>query len=297
MADYTTTGLIASIRRRGFIPQGSGTSDANLLEYATDELRSYITSFLKSIREELIVSALDVAVTSGVVPAPVRAVGAALRTIQWLDPSNNRINLPRIEPENVPAYAGLSGNPVGFYFQGNDIILLPAPTSGTLRLTYQQRPGQLVSTTACALVANVSTNTLTVAAMPTAFLDSELYDIVSGQPNFVLEGMDLSVDTVDPVGLTITFTNALPTGIHPGDYVCIAGETCIAQVPLEVHDLLAQQTAMKIAQATGSSRLAAIKAGTDELEKQMRLVLSPRADGSARYVINRSGAGIRRWVW
>ncbi len=60
-----------------------------------------------------------------------------------------------------------------------------------------------------------------------------------------------------------------------------------------MHDLLAQATAYKIAQATGSKRTDSIKAGLEDLRAQMTQILSPRSDGSARVIVSKSRVG--RW--
>lgn len=275
------------------MPAGSGLSSADILQYATEELRSYITAFLKGIREEFIITTLDVSVASGTVAAPRRAVGAALRTIGWMLSDGRERPLPRIEPESAGAYEGQTGGPVGYMFQGNSYILLPAPTTGTIRLRYQQRPGQLVATSACAEITaiNTGTKTLTFAAAPTAFSTSETFDIVSASANFTALGIDLAATGL--TSTTLVLTAAVPTGVAVGDWICLAGETCIPQVPTEVFDLLAQATAHKIAQAQGSARLPGIKAGLDDLREQMTQILSPRSDGSARVIVNRSFIG--RW--
>ncbi len=283
---------MASIRRRGFISDGSGLSLDDILQYATDEMRSYITAFLKGIREEFLVSTLDVSVTNGVVAAPVRAVGAALRTIGWVLSNGNERFLPRIEPENAGGLEGATGEPSGYMFQGNNVILLPAPTSGTVRLRYQQRPGQLVSTDACALISSDGPGALDVDTRPSGWDETLFYDIVSHVPNFTLAAMDLEGEWTSPTVFTPDVT--LDTAdVTINDYMCLAGETCIPQVPPELFDLLAQATAYKIAQAMGSQRTGNIKSGLDELEKQMTQILSPRSDGSARPVISRSRVG--RW--
>lgn len=269
-------------------------SPAQILEYATEELRSYVTAFLKGIREEFIIVLLDIAVTGGVVPAPPRAVGAALRTIGWVESNGRERPLPRIEPENAGSLEGQTADhPRGYMFQGNNFILLPAPTSGTLRLRYQQRPGQLVEVTSCAQITDIDTDTftLTFAGIPPAFTDAVLYDMVSSTPNFVALGIDQQPFTVSPTEIVF---ESLPEGLAIGDWLCLAGETCIPQVPTEVFDLLAQAAAYKIAQSTGSQRAPNIKTGLDDLHKQMTQILSPRSDGSARPVISKSRIG--RWT-
>ncbi len=288
------------MKRRGFIPSGSGLSDGDILQYATEELRSYIPAFLKGLREEFIIATLDISVTSGVVPIPARAVGAALRTIGWVQGDGRVRQLPRIEPENAGQWAGQTGEPVGYEFQGNTATLLPAPSSGTLRVSYQQRPGQLVSVDECCLVESINAGafTLTVATRPSSFVSTSppvaLMDFVSGSPNFTAYALDVSSqgwdDSTSPV---FNLSAAQLASAAVGDYLCLAGETCIPQVPLELFDLLAQATARTIAIATGSQRAPGIIAAFEKLEKDMTKLLSPRSDGSARVIVSRSRIG--RW--
>lgn len=293
--DHTTTALVAGIKRRGFIPAGSGLSATDILAYATDELESYIPALLKSIREEYLIASLDIAVSSGTVVAPERAVGAALRTISWVLTDDRDRPLPRIEPENAGCFTGQHGDPVGYMFEGNNIILLPAPTSGTLRLTYQQRPGVLVLPESCARVTSLNGgggSDVTVTPAQTSWADDLLLDVVSAAPNFPALAIDATATGASTTALN--FDGGQPTGLAIGDYVCLAGETCIPQIPTEVHGLLAQAAAHAIANATGSQRVATIKAKLDAVEAQTKVLLSPRSDGSARVVISRSRIG--RWA-
>lgn len=291
--DYTTIGLVANCKRRASLPAGSGFTTNDFLQVLSEQLRNYIPAFLKGIREEFIIAELEVAVTSATVPIPVRACGAALRTIAWQVSDGTRRNLPRIEPERRNDFQATGNEPLGYMFQGNNVILLPAATTGTLVVSYQQRPGQLVLPTSCAVVTGVDdAYTLTFDSVPSNIVDSEFMDIVACRPNFKLLGMDLSVNTV--TSTTIEFTAPYPTGILPGDFVCLAGETPIPQVPYEVHDLLAQAAAWEIATATGSTRKDAIKDALKDLREQVTMLLSPRSDGSARVIVNRSRLG-RMW--
>ncbi len=305
--DFTTTALIANVKRRCGASAGSGLTSADFLAYATAELRSYITSFLKGIREEFIIATVDVSAATSPIAAPVRAVGAASRTVGWLKSDGNVRFLPRIEPENAGGFASQTGEPQGFMLQGNDIYILPAQTSGTIRIAYQQRPGELVLPSACALITTVTvipgSSFIDVsAAIPSTFnVSSALtpFDAVSGSPNFVAYALDIdSVPELYWVTTTrATVSDALVALMSVGDYVCLAGETCIPQVPIEVVDLLAQATAAKIAQSVGSDRYQAIKQGLTDLEAQMRLLLSPRADGNTRPIISRSRIGRFNYGW
>lgn len=291
--DYTTVGLIANTRRRASLPEGSGFTDNDFLQVLSEQLRNYIPAFLKGIREEFIIAQASAAVTAATVPIPTRACGAALRTIAWTMSDGTLRDLARIEPERRNDYGSSTGEPVGYVFQGNNIILVPAATSGTLVVSYQQRPGQLVLPTSCGAITgiDVGTNTLTFDSLPSTFLDSEVYDLVASRPNFTLRGLDLSVDNI--TSTTMEFTDALPAGILPGDFVCLATETPIPQIPHEAHDLLAQAAAYNIAASTGSTRTEAIAKALKELQEQLTMLLSPRSDGSARVIVSRSRLG--RW--
>lgn len=300
-ADYTTVGLVANCKRRGFVPSGSGLTTSEILQILTEQLRNYITSFLKGIREEYVIAELDIPITSATIPVPARAVGAALRTIAWRDSGTGllRRQLSRIEPERRSDFSTAPANgesPWGYMFQGNNIILLPAVTTGTLVVSYQQRPGQLVLPTSCAeLVSLNSPDSWNVVSTPSEIQVGTLCDIVSATPNFKLLAADVEVAAVYPTA--VHFVDDLPTDLGAGDFICLANETPIAQVPYEVHDLLAQAAALEIAQATGSTRLEAIRTGLTDLRAQVTMILSPRTDGSSRPIVNRSFIGYGRGWW
>lgn len=307
-ADFTTTGLIAKVIRRGFLPPGGALSSSDILQYATDQLRSYIPAFLKDLREEYLIAKLTLTVTGPVVPAPARAVGAALRTLKWRGSDGRYIPIPRTEPERAGDFCTSGSCPRAYYFEGNNIVLLPAVSSGTLQLAYQQRPGELVLPTACARITAVDypNQQVTVAsrpglnaAAPSSFGGtSATYDLVGGTPNFVAYSLDFGAGFNTPIAFTGNIGQfndpVMPLGISVGDYLCLADETCIPQLPIELHDLVAQSAAAAIANATGSSRKDSINDALTKLEAQLTSILSPRNDGSGRAIVNRSSIGWRR---
>ncbi len=131
--DYTTVGLIANTRRRASLPEGSGFTDNDFLQVLSEQLRNYIPAFLKGIREEFIIAQASATVTAATVPIPTRACGAALRTIAWTMSDGTLRDLARIEPERRNDYGSSTGEPVGYVFQGNNIILVPAAIYFTRR--------------------------------------------------------------------------------------------------------------------------------------------------------------------
>ena len=298
---YDTNALVASVKRRGALPSGTGLSASDILQRATEELRGFIVAFLKSLREEYIIAPLTIAASGNTVAIPVRACGAALRTVQFQNnTTQGPCNLPRVEPERVYGYVPAGTVPQGFYFQGNNLIFVGCQNPvGTIFLSYQQRPGQLVFPSATGVISTItpggSTTAIACSSVPTTFTSAALYDFVSATPNFVASALDV-VASVS--GTTLTVANALvPSTLAVGDYVCLAGQTPVPQIPFELHDLLAQVTAQEIAQSTGSSRLDAITSKTNQLKSDMMMMLSPRTDGQARPVISRGAGWRRRGGW
>lgn len=301
MSDFTTNALVASILRRGALPQGTGLSKSDILQRATEELRGTMVAWLKGLREELIIAPLQINATTLIQPIPPRAAGAAFRTIQFQNnTTQGPFNLPRVEPERAYGYVPAGTCPQGFYFQGNNLVFVGCQNPvGTIFLSYQQRPGQLVFPTACGVISSItpggSTTAIVCSSVPTTFTSAQLYDFVSHTPNFVASALDVVASVA---GTTLTVANALvPSTLAVGDYVCLAGETPIPQLPFELHDLLAQVTAQEIAMSTGSSRLDAITAKTNQLKADMTMLLSPRTDGNARPVISRGAGWRRRGGW
>jgi hypothetical protein len=299
LPDYTTVGLLANTKRRTAVGSGSGLTTSELLEVLSEQLRTYIPAFLKGLREEFIIAELNITVTSPVVPLPPRACGAAFRTIGWLHPDGRVEQLTRIEPERRNDWGENGDHPTGFMFQGNNAILIPAVQTGTLVVSYQERPGQLVLPTSCALVTGYDdSSSLIVSNLPTGIATDAPCDIVSATPNFVMFAMDAVVLSTTNLGggeWKIEFDDTLPTNIQPGDYVSLAGETCIPRLPMEAFDLLAQAAAFQIASNSGNERLPAYANALKMVREQVALVLSPRADGSSRIITTNSRLGRRYW--
>lgn len=307
--------LIRSMRTRGYLPQSTALTDAQILQQLTDEAALYVPALLKSIREEYLNATLDVDVTVGEeTRIPERACGAALRNIEWLDGTRPR-PLNRIEPERQYAYPE-TGEPVGYVFRGSHLTVVPSK-AGTVRLTYQQRPGQLVTLDVCCRVNGpftTSDDVVTVASMPQGFTDgiSEageedypfVVDFIRGAPNFEPIALDVEVDGIegDEDSGSITFVDDIPVALEPNDFICIAGQTCLPPFPTEVHQLLALRTAFVLSDGAGSNRAPALKAqlegadGKGGLRAEVIRLLSPRSDSNARPIIRKSSPA-RRWWW
>lgn len=297
--DFSTVALLASIKRRGMLPSTDETlATADFLAIATEEIQSYITELLVSVREEYAVSSYDVATVVGTEAyrLPPRATGDALRDVLLSDGQGNYHPLSRVEPSRRYDY-GSTGEASGYVLEDNSVILIPAPsTSHTLRMMYFRQPSKLVETSAVATISSIDVTRLiitTTASIPSTFTSGVVLDVVDEKPGFRCLTIDAAT-TGTVSGTTITLSSALPSTVEAGDYVCLAGESPVPQIPVSLHPLLAQRVVVKCLEALGDKGVNAAKAICDEMRKSAVTLLTPRTQGSARVIVNFNGPGWSR---
>lgn len=288
---YTADELISDVQARGMLAPSSNTlATADYLRFINDEIQSYMVPFVMSTREEFFVTSSDVSVTSGTAAyaIPSRAIGAKLRNVLLLNGSEYE-PLPRLEPEAVLREGSFSGTPEGFYLEGNSVVLYPTPSSATtLRLSFFIRPNRVVSVSEAGLITGTPSATVTISSAPSAFpTASTSYDLVKGTPHFECRAIDKAATRVTT---TLTFSTAT-TGLVAGDYVCLAGETPIPQIPVELHPLLAERVAARALHALGDQRAQLFEASAERMKKGLEALLTPRSEGSSRRIINYSAPG------
>jgi hypothetical protein len=306
---YTSDQLLSSLKLRGFVPGTSGATRADLLRLASEECRTYIAALLKSVREEFLIAEVDVAVDASTptLNLPQRAAGSALRSVgllpavgfpytfpfAFIEMQRAPLPLTRMEPEQAWRFGASGGRPVAYMLQGAQLVLLPPPDGPyTCRIGYQARPSSIVYPDACGQVTSINPGTgqVTIDAAPSTFSNLATYDFVRGVPGFETLGMDYSASIS---GTTLTFST-LPVQLAVGDFVCLAGQTPIPQVPVECHDLLAARVAVKLAEASANPNLASFKSMLEEMRESVLTLISPRVTGSARKVVGWNGPGWRR---
>lgn len=303
---YLTTDLITSIKRRAAVPTAQSTfSTSDFLQLADEEIRSKLTPLVLKTMEEMYVRTADqdiVANQAGYL-IPSRAIASALRDVQIVDSNNdlNRTSLERLSPEDLfRVFVGtyrIAVRKAGFYLQGNQVMLYPTPTQSVnkLRLSYYCRPNSLVDVTEAAKVQSIDTvnKTITVESLPGAFSTSTPLDFVKANPGFECSAIDQT--PTDITGLVLTFGSDLPTDLSVGDYICLAGQSCVVQVPVELQPLLVQYVAVRVLSSQGDMEaLQAALAELEKLEENALLLISPRVAGKAKRVVN--ARGVSKWI-
>lgn len=315
MADYTVTALLASLKRRGMLPStAEALSDTDYLDFCNEEMMAYIVPTMMSTMEEYFVRIedFDISTNTQSYYIPYRAMGGNLRLVQLNQNGQTNatwVSIPRIEPEREQDYSYGAGSPVGYLIRNNAVVLLPLPAqpNGILRLQYFIRPNNLVATTAVGTITAITpgseTTTVTCSNIPSTFTTAKQYDLIKAIPGFDTLSFDLNASAVvTGANGTITFSDAsaVSDSLAIGDYVCLATESPVAQIPYELHALLAQRVAFKAQEALGDPRAPFAGKVCDDMSARLMKMLSPRSQGSARYIINRYAPGngyfgFRRW--
>ena len=291
---YTTTEFVEHVKTRAAVPTSQSTfTTAKILDLGDAEIRSYIVPIIISAQEYFYAHDTDITINStGVYDVPKRSVGGKLINAALID-GNQRHDLDWItEEELIRTDETESGTP-GILFKKNKIHLIPAERHNfsTIRLTYPIRPGELVETSAAAKITAIDTGTKTLSfssgTIPSTFTTSKTYDLIQATPHFDHLAIDQSVTTI--TSTTMVFSTSLPTDLVIGDWVALATESPIVQVPLELHPLLEHKVATTLVRAQGDlEHTRAMEKELSLLEKRASNIYTPRIEKEGKKIVLRN---------
>lgn len=292
MSLYDSASLLENIKGLAFVPLSQATySDDDLLRLADNEIQTAVVPMMMATREEYFVTYTDYTIVSGQdgYDIPSRAIGAKLKDVTIINGQGVEISVPFIAAEEVPynTTTFVQYNQQYCFLRGNKLHLFPNnnPNVGTLRLYYFIRPNKLVQTSKVAQISSIDTgsNTVTVANLPTTLISGVRSDFVRGTPHFNILQADATIVTTG--SSTITYSS-LPSGLAAGDYVCVAGETPVIQVPFELYPVVAQRVVVKLMETQGDANaLASAQAKLKEIEKNVLTLITPRIEGEPKKIV------------
>jgi hypothetical protein len=283
VATYDTASLLANIRRRCSAPSSSpaGADDATLLALANDEVSYGLQPLLMKLRQDYFTATIDIPIVAGqaAYDIPARAIGVKLRDVGLVDSSGKFTSLDRMQIDQLDGLATTAGLPSAFYLQDTQLVLFPTPSgSGTLRVPYYARRNRLVLPSAVAVVTAVNTTTGVIGfnTLPSTIVTGTKVDLVRSTPHFRTLAID---QTATVSGLNVTVPAAAVAQLAVGDYLCVAGETAVPQLAVELHPVLAQRVAVLWMTESGSPSLQAGILALQNMEAAIVDLLSPRVDG------------------
>ncbi len=310
--DFTTTALLASVKRRAMIPASQVLfQDSDLLNILTEELHADIVPLILSVREDHFLynhdQAIDTSASKYAIHA--RAFGQKLKDVVLLNSDSKEVDLPRANPASIKKEQSLGSFPTAgpsFHFEGDDVVIYPdASNLGnmSLRMKIFRRPNNLVAQSAAGKITAIDTalKQLTLANLPTTWVAGDDVDIIKGQPGFKSRGDDQDIASINTASKILTMTAAIPSGTVVGDWVSLAGESPIPQIPYEVHNILAQRGVIKVLEDLGDAN--GLQAAADvykDMVEKCKVMVAPRADDSPKRLISSSplfggGRGSRGW--
>ena len=289
MAAYTTTLLLAAIERQSFSPANQTTfTTADILALADEVTKTTILPSILGVREEYYVFYKDYTITSGTAAyeIPDRAIGLAIREIQIIDSNSNVSNIPRSSLDQLHNYAPTGSGPDMFYIKGDSIVLVPEPsaTSGTLRVHYLLRPASLIETSAAAVIdtINTSTNIVTVTTIPPTWVTGSTFDLIRANGGHRHLDIDLTSTLISGTSITLP---SLPTGLAVGDYIALAGESPVVQMPPDLQSVLATLVAAEMLLSMNQPSGEKVYARALKSLAAVQDMLTPRVIGEEELII------------
>ncbi len=287
---YDTTTFVSNVQLIAHIPLSNATFNApEIINLGNRELQTSLISQILSAREGYYLKYVDYDPTLyplGLFPIPPQAIGGALEAVQIVvDPSIIPVN--RLEQSEQFSTQAPTSTSYGYFIQGNLIQVLPAPTmGGVLRIWFTRRPNTLTATSAAGYISAINGAVITVSALPSTFAVGTLVDLCQAQPTFDVLG-EREVAAISGTDVTL---DAAVDDLVIGDYLCLANQTPVPQIPVEFRPLLEQRVAVMIYELQGY--LDKMKAAGDKLkrmEEDLFKLIAPRVHSQTKVVNPQNG--------
>lgn len=301
-ADYTTAGLIAKIENYTLeliSPTSVPYSTTQVLSIADDMIRTRVVPFLTTLRDEYFVDVLDVPLVAGQseYDIPEESIALKLRKLSVINSSGDLIfRVPQVALDTEEATFAFGTGSYSFRFQGNKIVISPAPvsTGDSLRLYYFKRPKEL-STSANALTISEkdSTTTVTVSesTLPSWAVAGRNVVIQKAGAPFTLLEETLEIASVSgSAPWEITFTEAYNTGVAVGDYITAEDTVFVPEIPIECFSWLARLVGAQMLMSRGdatASQFQMTEAAHDEAV--LLRLFTKRSEGNVKKVVSPYG--------
>lgn len=300
--------LINSVRSRTMSPDDTSVfDDDGILDIIDEEMTVQVLDKLIALHGENLTISVDVARnSSGVYTIPYRSIGNKLRDVSLIQ-GNQIYELAQISIGELPDHSyGLSyaGDLDYFYVENNKVKLVDPETSyDSIRIRYYLRPNYLTKVNKAGIIGTITTDvdantvTLTMSQMGRNFTASSTFDIVQAKTPNKIRSFDLTPTAYVSNGTTGTITFAytdlsdIISDLEAGDYVTIAGETPVPNIPTEMHPLIAQAAAVQILDSLGDTE--SLRNAENRLKKisdSVQFLIDDRVELAPKKIKPRHGA-------
>ena len=270
---YSTASLLSAIKANISVPEfQSRFTDNNLLAFADEFISSELVPALVNLNVELFIVSDDVPVISGQKKylIPNRAISRSLRSVRW----NEGRFLGYANPEDSFMHNNVVGEPQVVSFIGDYFLPQPIPSTGTLNIAYACLVSKLVKESNCIKVStfNLNNNIIQAVSIPSSFEVGTICDLVSQDGRIIAR--DISITDITSPNITVS---ALSNEIKAGDFLCVAQESCILTLPLEVIPAIVKKVCCKILSSqTDSEAFGICNAEFNQIWTMCKTAMSPK---------------------
>jgi hypothetical protein len=286
--------LIKSVRDRAMIPDDVTVyDDASILEILNEEIDVGLLDTLLTLNEEHLVTYTDKVPEDKRLVIPSRAVASKLRDLQRLTGSSIR-EMSRVTLEEISDYDSgySSSNGDLFYVEGDEIVLL-GESQSTMRMYFHLRPNVINLESTCAQITNIDRDTgiIQFSSIPAEFSSLAQLDFIQDKsPNKILAFDILVTSVAISTKSLIVAPSSIPKRLSVGDWVCPPETSPYANVPTEMHPMLAQRAAIYILEALGDAEnLAAARGKLSQMQTSVQKIMVDRVEGAPKKIKSRHG--------
>ena len=292
--------MIESVRNRTMTPDDTSIfTDDDILDILDEEMNMQVLDKLQKLHGDNLTITVDLERNDdGEYEIPYRALGNKLRDISLVN-GNVLYELAQISIGELPDYTFAEDSNSyldKFYVENNKIKLIQNSRNySKIRVRYYLRPNMLTKKEKAGVISEVITDsvagtlTLSLSKVGRNFNESSLYDIVAFRSPNNIKAFDLTPISLTVAGgvgnivLNLSELKGVEKDIKTGDFLTIAEETPVPNIPTEMHPLLAQAAAVQLLEALGDTeafntaekRLMKMTAASQELI-DARVELAPK---------------------
>jgi hypothetical protein len=308
----TSDDLVARVRARAQLPVADGRlSVAELLALADDALELSVGREVYDAGDGRWSRTVDIPLVAGVSDyrLPTRALAGGLDHAWLVSPQGELSDaLAYVDRSEIGLWSGervSAWGPPRLTLIGDVARVMPTPSDAgyALRVMYLRRPSRLVPVADCARVTAASGPALTVASVPSAWGVSEVVDVVRGAlgGDAIEDDVAVSVSSPTIARTSGAFSTSGAYAVRIGDYACLAGTSCVVQLPSiavpYLADLVARDVCIAIGDPEGADRAAAL---AESRRRELSSVLAERSRTRPRAIPRHSplrGAGMPTRGW
>ena len=304
--------MITSVRKRTMTPDDTSIfTDQDILDIVDEEIDVEVLEKLLVLHGENLIVSVDLPKEAdGSYDIHYRSIGNKLRDVSLVN-GTEVYELTQVGIGELPDFsstANISGYIDNFYVKNNKIILIdPARSYTHVRMYFHLRPNTITKLEEAGIISpgeveksivvddDAGIVTFNLSQVGKNFAAGLEYDIIGKRTPNKIKGFDLT-----PISVTTGSSGNLVFNksdiedflgdIIPGDYITLAGETPVPNMPTEMHPLIAQAAAIHILEAlTDTEALANAQKRMNKMTKAVQTLIDSRVELAPKKIKPRHG--------